>query len=185
MPPTRRHRPSLPMSPGGADDVSCLTLLECRDRLARNERVLNSSLFNNNVNHYTPSPSASLSTSPTSSFLVGSPPTSSMAAAAAAAAGPSRPPYDPVKEKLLLARQALLAREQELLIAESTDQVAKLEVGSPDSPRNLHQHQQQQQYRRGSEGTTNGIGANRTGKARALEIIRQADASRAPNAIIL
>lgn len=182
MPPNRRHRPSLPTSPG-ADDISGLSLSECRDRLARNERVLNSSLFSS------VSPPPSLSTSPTSPFLgdqstfhaFGS------AASASASAGPSRPPappVDPVKEKLLLTRQALLQREQELMMAQSTDQVAKLEVGSPESPRFMDTMSAGRRVS-GSGGGGSAAGASRSGKARAMEIIRQGEANRSPNAIIL
>lgn len=250
MPPTRRHRPSLPMSPTGADDISYLTLAEVRDRLARNERVLNSSIFKSpsaamggrSSSSATSSPAQSLATSPTSPFLAnfsqgsGALQSSSSLSSASpgvgagasvpgpngtvkiepglenatsAQAGPSRNsqpqspspaiPRDPVKEKLLLTRQVLLAREQELLMQENTEQVGRLHVGSPESPSMLYNHDRDRDNRRASGSgsgsasghggamnlTDNGVGAGRSGKARALEIIRQGDAKRSSNAVIL
>ena len=99
-------------------------------------------------------------------------------------AGPSRPRvvHDPVRAKLEAVREALLAREAELLANEMgglgvkdepMDQV-KSELGSsPLSPTNMG--------RRGS-GTP---GGGRSGKQRALDLIRQGESDMAPGAIIL
>lgn len=87
--PNRRARHSI------TDDISHLTLPEVRDRLERNERVLSSALFSGS-----PSNTASLATSPTA--------TSSMH-------HPISPGGDPVRARLLAAREALLAREAELV----------------------------------------------------------------------
>lgn len=131
---TRRPRGSL----GLADEISHLSLSEVRDRIARNERVLQSSLF---------------STSPTAGtgFVSPiSPPTQ---------AGPSSPrEEDPVRDRLLAVRTALLQRESELL-ADSVGSMSLNNAQLSTSPR--------------------------SGKARAMETIRQGEAGRLPSAISL
>ncbi|KAL7422701.1 hypothetical protein Q5752_001992 [Cryptotrichosporon argae] len=93
--------------PSGADDVSHLTLSEVRDRLARNERVLNSGLF-------AVSP-ASSSAGPSSGF-------------GGRAGGDPASPTDPVRDKLLAVRQQLRAREQALLFEQTVEGVDKMGV---------------------------------------------------------
>ncbi|WRT70601.1 uncharacterized protein IL334_007599 [Kwoniella shivajii] len=106
MPPRRSSRPSI-SSPTGGDDVSSLTLGQVRDRLNRNEALLNSPLF----------------ASPNGANVLVSPPTSPQIGVGESGPGPStisfsspQPNHDPVKDKLLLARESLLAREQELMM---------------------------------------------------------------------
>ncbi|KAL1409858.1 hypothetical protein Q8F55_003857 [Vanrija albida] len=135
---TNRGRNSLPGS--GSDEISHLSLGEVRDRLARNERVLNTSLF---------------STSPTaaSSFAAGSP-------TARRVSNPDAP--DPVRDRLLAVREQLLAREAELL----ADSIGGMSL-SPSSPSRL-----------ASSPPT------RSGKARALDAIRQGELHLAPNSMV-
>lgn len=101
-------------------------------------------------------------------------------------AGPSRPRvvHDPVRAKLEAVREALLSREAELLAGEmgamrmdvkDEPMDVKVEAGSsPVSPTNM-------MGRRGS-GTP---GGTRSGKQRALDLIRQGESGLAPGAIIL
>jgi len=101
-------------------------------------------------------------------------------------AGPSRPriPHDPVRAKLETVREGLLAREAELLASEmgamSVDvkeepMEMKVELGSsPLSPTTS-------MGRRGS-GTP---GGSRSGKQRALDLIRQGESDLPPGAILL
>jgi hypothetical protein len=101
-------------------------------------------------------------------------------------AGPSRPriPHDPVRAKLESVREGLLAREAELLASEmgamSVDvkeepMEMKVELGSsPLSPTTS-------MGRRGS-GTP---GGSRSGKQRALDLIRQGESDLPPGAILL
>lgn len=157
MVPNRRSRGSLPSSPiPGSDEVANLSLIEVRDRLARNARVLSSSLF-------------SPSTSPASASIL----------QAQTQAGPSR---DPVREKLVHTREALLARESELLSQgmEGMSVSVKQEdlSGSPVSVKGSYL----MEGRRGSGGLQGGRGS---GKQRALETIRQGEAGLATNAIQL
>ncbi|WVQ63230.1 uncharacterized protein L199_001381 [Kwoniella botswanensis] len=90
------------------------------------------------------------------------------------AAGPSS---DPVKDKLLLAREALLAREQELMLG-------NMHLVDQDS------HQQQPQIYNGSptKSPTLGLvggGNGRSGKARVLNRIREGESNLAKNGLIL
>lgn len=166
MVPIRRPRNSLPTSPNPGDEFANLTLAEVRDRLTRNARVLSSTLL-------TPS------TSPSSASILNQ-----------HMAGPSRPriAHDPVRAKLEAVREALLAREAELLAGEMgamnmsvKDEPMDMEVGvkvehgnSPVSPTTL-------MGRRGS-GTP---GGSRSGKQRALDMIRQGESDLPPGAILL
>ncbi|KAK6906693.1 hypothetical protein I203_100680 [Kwoniella mangroviensis CBS 8507] len=88
------------------------------------------------------------------------------------AAGPSS---DPVKDKLLLAREALLAREQELML---------------DNMHLADQDTQQQQIYNGSPPKSptlslGGGGNGRSGKARVLNRIREGESNLAKNGLIL
>jgi hypothetical protein len=164
MVPIRRPRNSIPTSPNPnpSDEFANLTLAEVRDRLTRNARVLSSTLL-------TPS------TSPSSASVLNQ-----------HMAGPSRPriPHDPVRAKLETVREGLLAREAELLAGEmgamSVDvkeepMEMKVELGSsPLSPTTS-------MGRRGS-GTP---GGSRSGKQRALDLIRQGESDLPPGAILL
>jgi hypothetical protein len=105
-------------------------------------------------------------------------------------AGPSRPriAHDPVRAKLEAVREALLAREAELLAGEMgamnmsvKDEPMDMETGvkvehgsSPVSPTTF-------MGRRGS-GTP---GGSRSGKQRALDMIRQGESDLPPGAILL
>ncbi|WVQ95551.1 hypothetical protein IAU59_002648 [Kwoniella sp. CBS 9459] len=151
MPPARRSsRPSV--SASGADDVANLTLAEVRDRLNRNNALLSSPLF------------ASPPTSPQLGLGVAGPgPNSAMS--------PTR--SDPVRDKLVAARESLLAREQELMLGtlsvkeENGDgyDVTMGPKGAKDG-------------RRTSEG---GV----SGKAKVLERIKAGEGSLARNGLIL
>jgi hypothetical protein len=159
MVPIRRSRGSLPSSPiPGSEEVANLSLVEVRDRLARNARVLSSSLF-------------SPSTSPSA--------TSILQTQGQAQAGPSR---DPVRDRLVHTREALLAREAELLAQglEGMSVSVKQEDqgGSPVSVKGNHM----MEGRRGSGGLVGGRGS---GKQRALDTIRQGEAGLRSNAIQL
>lgn len=157
MLPIRRSRGSLPSSPiPGADDLANLTLVEVRDRLARNARVLSSSLF-------------SPSTSPSSTSVL----------QMQAQAGPSR---DPVRERLVQTREALLAREAELLAQGFEGMTVKQEQEQSGSPVSLKGTYMD--TRRGSGGMT-AQGGRGSGKQRALETIRQGEAGLPSNAIQL
>lgn len=139
VPGRNRGRNSLP----GSDEISHLSLGEVRDRLARNERVLNTSLF---------------STSPTasSSFGSGFSPTAPRQV-------PTADAPDPVRDRLLAVREQLRAREAELL----ADGMSGMSL-SPSSPSRL-----------ASSPPT------RSGKARALDAIRQGELNLAPNSMVL
>jgi hypothetical protein len=169
MVPTRRARTSLPTSPTPNEDFSNLTLPEVRDRLIRNARVLGSTLL-------TPS------TSPSTSSVLNQ-----------HMAGPSRVATDPVRAKLESVREGLLARESELLSMEmegmsmgskvkdepDIEMDVKVESGvSPITP---------SAARRGSGPLTNGNGVSggRSGKQRALDLIRQGESGLGPGAILL
>jgi hypothetical protein len=164
MVPVRRPRNSLPTSPNPGDEFSNLTLAEVRDRLTRNARVLSSTLL-------TPS------TSPSSASILNQ---------HMSGAGPSRPrpTHDPVRAKLEAVREALLAREAELLAGE----MGGLEV--KDEPMEM-----EMKVEPGSSpiGPTNGMGrrgsgtpgGSRSGKQRALDLIRQGESGLAPGAILL
>lgn len=156
MMPIRRSRGSIPTSPTPADDVSNLTLAEVRDRLARNTRVLSSSLF-------------SPSTSPASTSVL------------AAQAGPSRhaqPPVDPVRERLVQNREALLAREAELL-AEG------LEGMSMSPAASVKQESPAAAAGNRLAGNSSPMSVRSSGKQRALDTIRQGEGSLPSNAIQL
>jgi hypothetical protein len=170
MLPTRRPRNSLPSSPTPGDEVSNLTLAEVRDRLSRNARVLSSFMF-------------SPSTSPASVSVLN--------ANMQGQAGPSRhsqpqptPPRDPVREKLEATREALLAREAELVaqsmsgvsVKEEPDTIMGGTNGSPVDLKGGYMND-----RRGSGG----LGGGRSGKQRALDTIRQGEMDMGPNAILL
>jgi hypothetical protein len=164
MVPIRRPRNSIPSSPNPnpSDEFANLSLAEVRDRLTRNARVLSSTLL-------TPS------TSPSSASVLNQ-----------HMAGPSRPrvAHDPVRAKLEAVREALLAREAELLAAgmgamsvdvKEEPMEMKVEPGSsPISPTTS-------MGRRGS-GTP---GGGRSGKQRALDLIRQGESDLPPGAILL
>lgn len=156
----KRTRASLPNTLAGIEDISVLNLAEVRSRLERNERVLSTSLF---------------STSPTSSTLAafGTSPNSPLARGSM-----TSPPPDPFREKLLAARQALLTREQELLMEAG---MVKMEVAEPIAESSSN-------ARRRSEGTLqNGAtnGSALSGKARAMEAIQAGEVSLSPSGKIL
>jgi hypothetical protein len=171
MVPTRRARTSLPTSPTPNEDFSNLTLPEVRDRLIRNARVLGSTLL-------TPS------TSPSTSSVLNQ-----------HMAGPSRVATDPVRAKLESVREGLLARESELLsmgmegmsmgskIKDEPDveMDVKVEPGLGNSPITPSA------ARRGSGPPINGNGVSggRSGKQRALDLIRQGESGLGPGAILL
>lgn len=159
MVPVRRPRNSLPTSPNPGDEFANLTLAEVRDRLTRNARVLSSTLL-------TPS------TSPSSASVLNQ----------HMGAGPSRPRQDPVRAKLEAVREALLARESELLAGEMgglevKDEPMEMKVepgSSPISPTTV--------MGRRESGTP---GGSRSGKQRALDLIRQGESDLPPGAILL
>lgn len=202
--PTRRARGSLPNSPTPADDVASLSLVEVRDRLARNARVLSSSLF-------------SPSTSPSSTSVLAAASAAAGGGAGGGGAGPSRypqtpdqnlgrspGPVDPVRERLVQTREALLAREAELLalgiegmsISPAHEHglgAGRLRSadGSPVSIKGEYMY---------AGGAAAGAGGRResaggggaggrvgrgSGKQRALDTIRQGEAGLATNAIQL
>ncbi|WVQ85833.1 hypothetical protein IAT38_008001 [Cryptococcus sp. DSM 104549] len=146
MPP-RRARPTL--SAAIADDIPSLTLPEVKDRLARNAALLSSPLFSQGTAPVHQSP-----TSPQGSHPSTFP-----------AAGPSSPTPlhpaqqqqqpDPIRDKLVAARDALLLREQELMME-------KMAVGD-----------------------AKGKMVARSGKQRVLESIQQGEGSLAKNGLIL
>jgi hypothetical protein len=100
----RRSRGSLSSASGQSptDEISHLTLAEVRERIARNERVLNSALFST-------SPSAGMN-------------------GAAMSPGSSRGSGsdDPVRARLLAVRASLCAREAELI----ADSMGSIDLGA-------------------------------------------------------
>lgn len=161
------------MSP--ADDISHLSLIEVRERLARNERVLNSGLFAGSAGLAGAAPRPGASTSPfeySPGARQGGPngssglqlpsafspsPTQSPGASGTLSSnttwgtgpgaqpipGPSRPsfslpgpsvpapgtsPTDNVRARLLSVRQALLEREQQLVVQQTTEGLGELEL---------------------------------------------------------
>lgn len=139
MPPSTR-RSSLPsVTALPPDEISALSLAEVRARLERNERVLNSSIFSPPRSPSLPN-IASSSTSPTP---------------------------DPVREKLLVSRQQLLHREQELLMAQMDDGIEKMGVGSL------------------AESSASARRRSRSGKVRALERIQAGEGRLAKNGVLL
>ena len=172
MAPVGRRKSSIP-SPGGpagngggsigggggvADDIAHLSLAEVQARLERNARVLGLALF---------SPSTSpLSPSPLAGPFPPSTPAAQAGAAAAAAAGGSGA-VDPVRAKLLLARQALLDRQSELLLQSAQNGLSAIHVDpSLDPPSNV--------------GGSPVAGPSKSGSQRALEEIRMRDRDLAP-----
>lgn len=156
----KRTRASLPNTQAGIEDISVLNLAEVRSRLERNERVLSTSLFSSSP---TSSTLASFGTSPNSPLARGN---------------QTSPPPDPFRDKLLAARQALLAREQELLMEAG---MVKMEVGEPVAESSTD-------ARRRSEGMVqngNTNGNTRSGKARAMEAIQAGEVSLSPSGKIL
>lgn len=190
MVPVRRSRGSLSNSPTPADDVSSLSLVEVRDRLARNTRVLSSSLF---------SPSTSpASTSVLSSYTPTYQNQNQNQTQSPGQAGPSRhapaQPVDPVRERLVQTRDALLAREAELLaqgmegmsVTPSPGIKQEMDIGgdgngSPVSTKGGYMSPDG--GRRDSTGT--GRQGRGSGKQRALETIRQGEAGLTQGAILL
>lgn len=193
----RKTRASLPHTQAGIEDISYLNLGEVRNRLERNERVLNTALFS-----ASPPPAggaAGFSTSPTTSTMARPGQTGQPGVAVGMGTSPSAP--DPFREKLLQARQALLAREKELLMEQ---EMSKMEVGeyqgeeaqgltmsssgvvsrSPIAESSLDAR------RRSSGGGAGGMGhmgngARYSGKARAMEAIQAGEVALHPNGIIL
>ena len=156
-PPPRRARGSTP-TPAGLEDISTLTLGEVRSRLERNERVLSTALFTGTTSPASPV----LSSSPTSEaqpFAVGS------------------PTSDPFREKLLAARQHLLAREHELV---SQDGMQNMDMGNGDQ----QLAESSSDARRRSSAASFGA-VMRSGKARAVETIQAGEGKLAQNGIIL
>ncbi|WVF67991.1 hypothetical protein IAT40_002753 [Kwoniella sp. CBS 6097] len=149
MPPARRSsRPSV--SASGADDVANLTLAEVRDRLNRNNALLSSPLF------------ASPPTSPQLGLGVAGPgPNSAMS--------PTR--SDPVRDKLVAARESLLAREQELMLG-------SLSVKEENGYGGVASLNGGKDGRRSSEG---GV----SGKAKVLQRIKAGENTLARNGLIL
>lgn len=184
MMPIRRSRGSLPSSPTPADDVSGLTLPEVRDRLARNSRVLSSSLF-------------SPSTSPASTSVLSNYARTDQSPGAGQA-GPSRhaqtqaQPVDPVRERLVQTRDALLAREAELL-ALGMEGMSVTPIASPSGVKQEMDGNGSPISSKGGYMSPDGGGrrdsAGRlvrgSGKQRALDTIRQGEVGLAQGNILL
>ncbi|WWC92201.1 uncharacterized protein L201_007155 [Kwoniella dendrophila CBS 6074] len=176
MPPRRSSRTSI-SSPTGADDVSSLSLAEVRDRLNRNNALLNSPLF---ANQQPNSPPIGVG------IGVGGPGPSSSSFSPIHSPQPNH--SDPVKEKLLLAREALLAREQELMLSNIhlKDENMDIEPTSPNlngsSIGNDGMKVENGQERIKSPNNLNG---GRSGKARVLNKIREDECNLAKNGLIL
>ncbi|OCF39833.1 hypothetical protein I317_06385 [Kwoniella heveanensis CBS 569] len=163
MPPARRSsRPSV--SASGADDVANLTLAEVRDRLNRNNALLSSPLFN-------------------------SPPTSPQLGLGVAGPGPnsamSPTRSDPVRDKLVAARESLLAREQELMLGSLSVKEESNGYGAGNGngagtgyASGAGMNGGKDTGRRTSEG---GV----SGKAKVLERIKAGEGSLARNGLIL
>lgn len=84
-----------------------------------------------------------------------------------------------MRDRLVVARQALLAREQELLLEQG---ITKLEVtDTPHSP--LAESSADGRRRSSGQGVMGG--AIRSGKARAMESIKVVEGELDPNGIIL
>jgi len=193
----RRTRASEPNTIAGTEDISILTLSEVRSRLERNERVLNTALFSSSPTSPAAFPAPALAPSPGASATPGQGPISNTAASASSTFGtsptspflrstmprsngqtspsPAQPSGDPLRDRLLAARQALLAREQELLLEESMDGMEVSEevgLGSPSA----HAESSHAARRRSSGmsglGLANGNGQPRSGKQRAMEAIQ-------------
>ncbi|WWC72511.1 uncharacterized protein I206_106473 [Kwoniella pini CBS 10737] len=177
MPPRRSSRTSIsPIT--GADDVSSLTLAEVRDRLNRNNILLESPLFGGSPNKNQISPSIGMN------IGIGEPGPSSMSFSPS----PNKIQNyqinqnidDPVRNKLLLARESLLAREQELMM-NNLNMSPKIEIdeqhingnGEESGKISFMENQNQQQ----SQG--------RSGKARVLNRIREDEHNLARNGLIL
>lgn len=232
MPLPRRSRPSVTGPGAGPDDVSHLSLAEVRDRLDRNERVLNSGLFVPTTPQahlrspgtaspqstaaaaaFSPSRaaptglpggagaggggsgSAALSTSPTSTSTfsramavpMAGPSRSSFSSHSAAggpgvATSPSAPmgtsPSDPIRDRLLAAREQLLAREAELLAAEATDAIQDISMDDASSGGVEGQRISASAFARRAP-VPNGLATS--GKMQALEILRQEEQKRGQN----
>ena len=154
--PARRARTSL----SHADDISALSLAEVRERLARNERVLQTSLFStsptNSNSNMTTNGSSNMSRS------LGSPSTFSPTSPSL-----SQSPPDPVRGRLLAVRDALRAREAEL-VAEGMGAMS-LDSSGGDA----------------GMGQLSRSPPTRSGKARALDAIRLGEATRGTNGMVL
>ncbi|WVR08612.1 hypothetical protein IAU60_005667 [Kwoniella sp. DSM 27419] len=186
MPPRRSSRPSINAS--GADDITHLSLPEVRDRLKRNTALLSSPIF---ASPSAPNAGAGGSANAAQGFP-GSLPNSSFDALSPTRSGPS----DPVRDKLLMAREALLAREQELMFGQmSVSAGVSGQHPSPikreDSPvaqghSGVHNGSQSEAL---SPTSTNGTRREsegyRSGKARVLERIKASEGQLAKNGLIL
>ncbi|OWZ80950.1 hypothetical protein C366_00782 [Cryptococcus neoformans Tu401-1] len=140
----RRSRPTHGAIPN--DDIPTLSLPEVKERLARNTALLNSPLFAQPT-----SPSVSGSTSK--------------------AQGADQGSSDPIREKLVKAREALLMREQELMMQ-------NMNVGASSSPEASNVTGDKKGKGRESVG---GV----SGKQRVLESIRAGEGLLAKNGLIL
>lgn len=160
MPPPSRRSPSTTQ-----DEISLLTLPEVRTRLTRNNALLSSSLFASSPSQPQPPPSPSSSNVNNNGIGPGPGPGPSQGLSQ----GPGQQqPSDPIREKLLIAREALLAREKELLEEQTQDEIQDQDGTDPASGG----------ARRGSEGM-------RSGKRRVIESIKQGEGSLAKNGLIL
>lgn len=168
------------------DDVSHLSLADVRARLERNERLCNM-LFRPEAR--------SVPASPLSMSLDNR---GGLPAFGASAAGAAQ--SDPVRDKLLLARQALQARENELILLQAQEGLQNVQMD--ESARGLSvaadgAESSADARRRASEGTTararaetEGVGSPvagtlRSGKMRALERIEAGEHRLAPGGLLL
>lgn len=189
MPPRRSSRTSI-SSPTGADDVSYLTLAEVRDRLNRNNALLNSPLFATQPQIQP--------TSPPIGIGIGGPgPSSSSFSPIHSPQSQSVNSSDPVKDKLLLAREALLAREQELMLSNIHIKDEQMDVENSNLNSNgfgiNNSHSdgggvvKLENGQARIKSPTNNLNSNggRSGKARVLNKIREDECNLAKNGLIL
>ena len=141
MTPPRPRRSGPSLTPQGADDISSLSLDQIRARLERNERVLHTSL---------------LSTSPPVSSLT-------------RVSSRGQTLTDPVREKLLVSRQELLRREQDL-VEQDGERSEGMDVSEGGETSQMAKRQSQ---------------SGKVGKARILETIQAGEGGSTRNGVLL